>query len=76
MWLDRLCKTAPTTRKGQHVYMVTMLVIPMLPIVALIIQNCYFLNDVVIYKDQIINVDAGVSLTLWYHIWGWDVPEF
>ena len=38
-WLDKMCGITPTTKRGQNIYMACMLLIPLIPIFALITQN-------------------------------------
>ena len=40
-WLDKLCGIAPTSRKGQLIYMFTMLLIPLIPIIGSVPQLCH-----------------------------------
>ena len=37
-WLDRMCGITPSTTRGQNIYMACMLLIPLVPIFALVIQ--------------------------------------
>ena len=60
-WLDRMCGITPTTKRGQNIYMACMLVIPLIPIFALITQNVILLNDVIIRKTDLIEGDGSVE---------------
>ena len=60
-WLDKLCGLTPTSRQGQLVYMLIMLLIPLLPIFALITQNVITLNDIIIRKADLIDSDNSVE---------------
>ena len=59
-FVDRLCGT-PTTKRGRHFYMITILLIPILPILLLVVQNCFFLNDVVVGKQVVVTVGKLVA---------------
>ena len=61
IWLDKLCRITPTTKKGQNIYMACMLIIPLLPIIALITQNIILLTDVIKRKSDLIDSDASVE---------------
>ena len=60
-WLDNLCGLTPTSRQGQLVYMLIMLLIPLLPIFALITQNVITLNDIIVRKADLIDSDKSVE---------------
>ena len=60
-WLDKLCGLTPTSRQGQLVYMLIMLLIPLLPIFALITQNVITLNDIIVRKADLIDSDNSVE---------------
>ena len=60
-WLDNLCGLTPTSRQGQLVYMLIMLLIPLLPIFALITQNVITLNDIIVRKADLIDSDNSVE---------------
>ena len=55
-WLERVCGVAPSSRTGQRIYMFTMLLIPLMPIVALITQNIFLLSDILDRKSSVIEV--------------------
>ena len=58
VWLDRMCGITPTTKRGQTIYMAFMLMIPLIPIFALITQNVIQLNDVIICRDDLTPIEA------------------
>merc|ERR1711892_6659 len=60
-WLDKMCGLTPTTKRGQNIYMACMLLIPLIPIFALITQNVILLNDVIIRKTDLIDTDSSVE---------------
>ena len=60
-WIDNMCGITPTTKRGQNIYMACMLVIPLIPIFALITQNVILLNDVIIRKTDLIASDGSVE---------------
>ncbi|XP_071745001.1 uncharacterized protein [Lepeophtheirus salmonis] len=47
------CKVNPKTKIGQQVYSIIMILLPFLPIAALIIQNATTLNDLLIYQQDV-----------------------
>ena len=59
-WLDKLCGIAPTSRNGQLIYMFTMLLIPLIPILALITQNIVLLTDTIERKNDLLDADKSV----------------
>ena len=60
-WVDRICGITPTTKKGQNIYMACMLLIPLIPIFALITQNVILLNDIIIRKADLLDIDRSVE---------------
>ena len=42
------------------IYMFVMLLIPLIPIIALITQNCVMLNNILIRKSDLIDSDTSV----------------
>ena len=59
-WLDSILGR-PTTREGHVVYMVVMILIPLLPITALISQNVINLNTIIVRKADLIDSDTSVE---------------
>ena len=59
-WLDRLCGIVPSSSKGRTIYMLTMLSIPLLPILALITQNIVLLTDTIQRKTDLLDADRSV----------------
>ena len=59
-WLDRLCGIVPSSSKGRMIYMLTMLSIPLLPILALITQNIVLLTDTIQRKTDLLDADRSV----------------
>ena len=59
-WLDRMCGITPTSKRGQIVYMFIMLLIPLIPIFALITQNMLLLNNIIVRKADLISSDQSV----------------
>ena len=57
---DRMCGITPTTRRGQVVYMFIMLLIPLIPIFALITQNTILVNNIIIRKNELIEADISI----------------
>lgn len=47
------CQINPVTKTGQRLYMIHMLLLPFLPISALIIQNAISLNDLLLYQREV-----------------------
>ena len=60
-WLQWMCGITPTTKRGQNIYMTCMLLIPLIPILALIAQNIILLNDVIIRKNYLIDVHESLQ---------------
>ena len=55
-----MCGITPTTRRGQVVYMFIMLLIPLIPIFALITQNTILVNNIIIRKNELLEADISV----------------
>ena len=55
-----MCGITPTSKRGQIVYMFIMLLIPLIPIFALITQNMLLLNNIIVRKADLISSDQSV----------------
>jgi len=56
-----VCQINPVTKTGQRLYMVHMLLLPFLPIAALIIQNSTTLNNLLQYQKEVERIGAKVD---------------
>jgi len=56
-----VCQINPVTKTGQRLYMVHMLLLPFLPITALIIQNSTTLNNLLHYQREVERIGAKVD---------------
>ena len=54
----------PVTKTGQRLYMVHMLLLPFLPITALIIQNSTTLNELLQYQTEVQRIGEKVKLNI------------
>ena len=61
LWLDKICGTTPSSKRGQLIYMLAMLTIPLVPIFALVSQNVVLLNNIIIRKADLIESDISVE---------------
>ena len=61
VWLDKMCGITPTTKRGQTIYMASMLLFPLIPIFALITQNVIKLNETIIRRDALTDIDKSVE---------------
>ena len=59
-WLDKMCGITPTSKKGQMIYMFIMLLIPIIPVLALVTQNVVMLNTIITRKADLISTDVNV----------------
>ena len=59
-----LFKINPVTKTGQRLYMVHMLLLPFLPITALIIQNSTTLNELLQYQTEVQRIGEKVKLNI------------
>ena len=59
-WLDRFCGITPSTKRGQWIYMLIMILIPLVPIFALITQNIVLVNDILVRKSDLLISDRSV----------------
>ena len=60
-WLDKTCGITPSSKRGQLIYMFAMLLIPLVPIFALVTQNVVLLNNIIIRKADLIESDISVE---------------
>ena len=60
-WLDKVCGITPTSKRGQLIYMMAMLLIPLIPIFALVTQNVILLNDIIVKKSDLIESSRSVE---------------
>ena len=58
--IDRLCGITPNTTRGQNVYMACMLLVPLIPIIALVVQNVTQLNSTITMREELLEVEASV----------------
>ena len=54
----------PVTKTGQRLYMVHMLLLPFLPITALIIQNSTTLNELLQYQTEVQRIGEKVQFSV------------
>ena len=55
-----MCGITPTTKRGQIIYMFIMLLIPLIPIFALITQNIILVNNIIVRKNTLMEADTSV----------------
>lgn len=60
-WMDKICGITPSSKRGQLIYMLAMLLIPLIPIFALVTQNVILLNDIITKKADLIESDLSVE---------------
>lgn len=51
----------PADGKGRKLHLLQMLVLPFIPILALIVQTSLLLNDIMTYRNEVMEVDSQVS---------------
>lgn len=56
-----ICRINPVTKTGQRLYMVHMLLLPFLPITALILQNATTLSNLLHYQREVERIGAKVD---------------
>ena len=56
-----VCKPPSVTCSGQYIYMMAMLLIPLIPIFALVTQNVILLNDIIERKADLIESARSVE---------------
>ena len=56
----------PVTKTGQRMYMMHMLLLPFLPITALIMQNSIAMGDLLTYQREVATIGSKVSRLLSY----------
>lgn len=52
--------TDPARRKGRRIQLLQMLVLPFIPILALIIQTANTLHDILIYRQEVSEIESQV----------------
>lgn len=58
-------KTNPAHGRGRRIHLCQMLVLPFIPIVALIAQTTYILHNVVVSRQEVVDIDTQVSTNRW-----------
>lgn len=53
--------TDPAHRRGRRIQLLQMLVLPFIPILALIVQTANTLHDILIYRQEVSDIEAQVS---------------
>ena len=57
-WLDKICGITPSTKRGQNIYMACMLLIPLIPTFALIVQNIILLDEIINRKANLVDIEV------------------
>lgn len=55
--------TDPAHRRGRRIQLLQMLVLPFIPILALIVQTANTLHDILIYRQEVSDIETQVSET-------------
>lgn len=55
--------TDPAHRRGQRIQLLQMLVLPFIPILALIVQTANTLHDILIYRQEVSDIETQVRLS-------------
>ena len=58
---NQVCGITPTSKRGQYIYMMAMLLIPLIPIFALVTQNVILLNEIIERKADLIESARSVE---------------
>ncbi|KAH0947851.1 hypothetical protein HN011_005523 [Eciton burchellii] len=53
--------TDPAHRRGRRIQLLQMLVLPFIPILALIVQTANTLHDILIYRQEVSDIETQVS---------------
>lgn len=53
--------TDPAHRRGRRIQLLQMLVLPFIPILALIVQTANTLHDILIYRQEVSDIEAQVN---------------
>ena len=56
-----ICRFSPTSRKGKWIFLIQTICLSFSPIILLIIQNSYTFNDMIKWKNEILQKDAQVT---------------
>lgn len=52
----------PADGKGRKLHLLQMLVLPFIPILALIVQTSVLLNDIMTYRNEVMDIDTQVKM--------------
>ncbi|KAK4291046.1 hypothetical protein Pmani_036101 [Petrolisthes manimaculis] len=52
------------TRRGQNLHFLQMVILPLIPILGLIVQNCVMMEAVIMYQSEITRINDGVESTV------------
>jgi hypothetical protein len=52
----------PAYKRGRRLQLLQMLVLPFIPILALIVQTAITLHDILIYRQEVSDIEAQVCL--------------
>ncbi|XP_043194598.1 uncharacterized protein LOC122366416 [Amphibalanus amphitrite] len=63
MMTIQCCRINPVSKIGRRIYITQMLLLPFIPIVALIVQNIYSMSAVVIYQRGMLEVKHAIEET-------------
>lgn len=53
--------TDPTHRRGRRIQLMQMLILPFIPILALIVQTANTLHDILIYRQEVSDIETQVG---------------
>lgn len=54
----------PADGRGRKLHLLQMLVLPFIPIMALIVQTAIFLNDIMIHRQEVMDIESQVFIIL------------
>ena len=59
--------TDPAHRRGRRIQLLQMLVLPFIPILALIVQTANTLHDILIYRQEVSDIESQVCLNMFLY---------
>lgn len=57
-------ETNPAHGRGRRLHLLQMLILPFIPILALIVQTAVILDNIMVYRQEVMDIEAQVSLLM------------
>lgn len=60
-------ETNPAYGRGRRLHLLQMLILPFIPILALIIQTSVILTNIMVYRQEVMDIEAQVTNIIIFH---------